>query len=105
MDVSLEIYPFLRRTFLKLLDVVFVRCGVFRSVDSSAKLNRDEADFVVFDRFAFLDDQRQYRFEGVGSWILLWNSCGKHLCFVVFVDLDPSDELGKRRYFTSLSSK
>jgi hypothetical protein len=53
LDVSLEIYPFLRRTFLKLFDVLFVRCGACRSVDSSAKLNRDEAAFVVFDRFRF----------------------------------------------------
>jgi hypothetical protein len=35
-----------------------VGCGACRSVDSSAKLNRDETGFVVFDRFTFLDDQR-----------------------------------------------
>jgi hypothetical protein len=40
-------------------------------------------------------------FEGVGSWILLGDSCGKHLCFVEFIDLDPSDELSERRYVTS----
>ena len=100
----MEIDPFLSRPLFKLPDILFVRCSVGGSIDASAKFNRDEASLVVFDRSGLLDDQWQHRSESVGRWSLLGDSCGKHL-LLVFVDLDPTDEISEWRYVTSLSSK